>query len=164
MQSRNRLLAIICMSIALGIVVAGPAAAASRPPVPLAPTSAVSVTETLRGLGGFAVAASPIVCTPTMQLPHRSSHVPSNVNWIVNISCTAPVASLSATLKLLWVGHQWYGPVTNGNAGQSSLTSQIDAPCNTGDYQGVAHWAVLFYSGGSGTSYGATQVVHIDCA
>jgi hypothetical protein len=99
-----------------------------------------------------------------MQLPHRSSHVPSNVNWIVNISCTAPVASLSATLKLLWVGHQWYGPVTNGNAGQSSLTSQIDAPCNTGDYQGVANWAVLFYSGGSGTSYGATQVVHIDCA
>jgi hypothetical protein len=147
-QRRARRLSLFLVAIIVALLSAEHVGAAPARPVTVGPVPPVSVTEkvTVNTL----TRTAPIVCQPTMQLPHRSSHDPTNVNWITNITCTAPVASLSATLRLLWVGHTWYGPKTNANAGSPSLTSQIDAPCNTGDYQGVADWTVRFFSGGSG--------------
>jgi hypothetical protein len=158
------LLALVFIPIALVLVMASQASA-SAPRQATPATAAAPIRVFPRSSdAGILGAAAPNVCTPTMQLPHRSSHDPSRVNWIVNIVCLEPVASLTATIQLNWVYHMAYGPVVNGNFGQLSLQSQIDAPCNTGTYQGIANWTVTFMSGFTGTSHGATALTPIACS
>lgn len=143
---------------------AGPAA-----PAAAAATSASGsgqIVATMSAPSGQMTAAAVIVCTPNVQNPHNSTHVPGTVNVVVTLSCTAPVRSINIRAALyrngLLVRDSGQRTVNNSSFAQHNAA----VPCQNATYQGWMSYGVLFPPGfvpptGSGSGFG--NVVSITC-
>jgi hypothetical protein len=107
-----------------------------------------------------AAAGDPIVCTPNVQDPHPSSHVPGTVNVVVTVSCTEPVAQIRVEAALYLqnpTDQMWYLQSTSDVATfNDTVAAQNNAaaPCQDGNWAGWMWFSVTFYDGYTGQSQG----------
>jgi hypothetical protein len=94
-----------------------------------------------------ATTAAVITCTPNVQNPHKSTHVPGTVNVVVTIACTSPVSELHVNAALYrngaLVAQSGYR-VFYGTAFGSNNAAE---PCHTATYTGWGGFGVLFPPG-----------------
>jgi len=142
---------------------------ASVAPVAVAPGSPAAFNQVMAVKsrpGGRATAADTIVCTPTVQNPHKSTHVPGTVNVVVTLSCTQPVPGINirAALYLNGLLVKDSGQKTVNNSAFAQHNAAV--PCQSGTYQGWMSYGVLFppgYVPPTGASSGFGNVVSITC-
>lgn len=88
-----------------------------------------------------------ILCTENIQYPHKSTHVPENVNVVGTLECTAPVSELVLNVGLYYnhVLVSQSGPVTVYGSSYDQATAAT--ACVNGLYGGAAHGYVVFPPG-----------------
>jgi DNA-binding beta-propeller fold protein YncE len=90
--------------------------------------------------GGGAHAADVITCLEIeVDHPHRSTHLPETVNWIVRVVCTAPVLNLRMRLVLNWEGKEISetGYIEKGDV--ATAKQNVTATCISGWFRGWAY-------------------------
>lgn len=130
-------------------------AARSMPPSLQLPTSLLPNTSQLGNTtqsaqaSGYASAApqSVINCEENIQYPHKSTHVPENVNVVGTITCSAPVSELVLNVGLYYNGVliAQSGSVTA--YGTTFVQANAATRCRNGTYGGGAHGYVYFPPG-----------------
>jgi hypothetical protein len=143
---------------------AGAAPAAAQPAAKSGTATGPSVLTRSAVTGP--IAAATIVCTPTVQNPHKSTHVPGTVNVVVTLSCTSAVPQINIRAALYKNG------LLVKDSGQKSVFNTAFAqhnaavPCSNGTYQGWMSYGVLFppgYVPQTGASSGFGNAVSITC-
>jgi hypothetical protein len=169
----RRILFVAAAGISAGALLAAPnASAATAKPQPSASKTAVhaasaapSITAVRTVKTGRAVVEQTITCTPNVQNPHKSTHVPGTVNIVATISCTAPVPTLQVNAALYYNGLLAAQSGYNNVAG-SYAQNNAAVPCANGTYQGWGGFVVVFppgYTPPSGTTSGFGNAVSITC-
>jgi hypothetical protein len=110
--------------------------------------------------------ASVITCTPNVQNPHKSTHVPGTVNVVVTMSCTAPVSEIWVDAALYRNGglvvESGYRVFYSTAYGSNNAAE----PCHTASYVGWGGFGVLFppgYVPQWATTSGFGNSVYITC-
>jgi hypothetical protein len=170
MRRRIRAVLVTVFAAIIGILVAGPAGAATGQAVALgtAPestaTSVVVVSSSPAQTSTVAPAAT-ITCTLQVNYPHKSSHVRGSVNVTATITCTAPVSSLAMQVGLYRNG-ALVARNTVSNAGSAYLWGNAATPCVSATYVGAASGAIRFppgFSPPTGSVYGQSPAIGITC-
>lgn len=170
MRRRIRAVLVTVFAAIIGILVAGPAGAASGQAVALgtAPestaTSVVVVSSSPAQTSTVAPAAT-ITCTLQVNYPHKSTHVPGMVNVTATLRCTAPVSSLSMVVGLYRNG-SLVSSNRVSNAGSAFLAGNSATPCVSATYVGAARGGIVFppgFSPPSGTVYAQSPAIGIRC-
>jgi len=128
----------------------GVADAATKPP--MSPAGVSTGTKTVgvfhfpaaavRGKAPLVTSQADIICYLNVQNPHKSTHVPENVNVVATVSCNLPPAALALTVALYyWTGSSWVlvgipGQVVN--YGRSFIQANSATTCRNGLYEGAA--------------------------
>lgn len=134
--------------------------AASPSSVRAAATQAQAVSSTVSG------ARAAITCTPQVQYPHKSTHVPGTVNVVVTLSCTAPVSGINIRAALYRNGALVRDSGQKTVSGTSFASHNAAEPCHNATYQGWMSYGVAFppgYVPPTGASSGFGPVVNITC-
>jgi hypothetical protein len=105
-----------------------------------------TASHSQRGLMPAFTDQSTITCTLSIDNPHKSTHVPTTVNVVAHWVCTAPVSSLSMTVRL-FRGSTQVGQGSSSNSGQATLNGNAAANCVNGSYHGTATGTVVFPPG-----------------
>jgi hypothetical protein len=110
--------------------------------------------------------ATVITCTPIVQNPHKSTHVPGTVNVVVTMSCTAPVSEIWVDAALYrnggLVAESGYRVFYSTAYGSNNAAE----PCHTASYIGWGGFGVLFppgYVPQWATTSGFGNSVYITC-
>jgi hypothetical protein len=185
MNRSKRLSAVVvgALIVAASVLFTDPASAATGStgymaapqldPKPPAGRSTISITATRTAAadaGTWATAdigaQSAIVCTASVDDPHKSSHQPGTINAIARVSCTAPVAQI-------WINEQRlevYGyPITRAsgnNSGQAYLGTNAWAGCATAIWSNAADVWVQFPPNYNPITQSGTVIspqVYIEC-
>jgi len=101
----------------------------------------------LGGVHATVIRPDGILCTENIQYPHKSTHVPENVNVVGTITCTAPVSKLVLNVGLYY-NHALVaqsGPISS--YGSAYVQANAATPCVNGLYGGAAHGYVDFPPG-----------------
>jgi len=119
------------------------------PPAPLTVQTG-QIYAVPKGTGNATVIkpdAGGILCTENIQNPHKSTHVPENVNVVGTISCTAPVSRLVLNVGLYYnhVLVAQSGPISS--YGSAYVQANAAMPCVNGLYGGAAHGYAVFPPG-----------------
>jgi hypothetical protein len=96
---------------------------------------------------GSQPALLPISCTPSVDNPHKSTHVPTMVNIEGSVVCNEPVTSLSMTMYLDSPTDQLYQSRAFVNYGQLTLSGNLAVPCVSGVWEGFNEAFVTFPPG-----------------
>lgn len=107
----------------------------------------VAASRSVAAPGPKAAVESVIVCTLSIDYPHESSHVPGTANVESNWSCTAPVASLSMNVGLIFDHFDLTAEGSFSNAGLASLQGNAASDCFPGEYNGTSNGSVVFPPG-----------------
>ena len=167
MNSKNRMLrrCVAAAVVAAFTAFAGVSGAASAGSHSSRQAATATVTLKLLQPAAADVAQQTITCTLSIDNPHKSTHVPTTVNVVAHWACTAPVASLSLSVKL-YRGVVQVGSGNSSNAGQAALNGNAAANCVNGQYLGTATGTVVFppgYTPQSSTRSVQSPVVSITC-
>lgn len=95
---------------------------------------------------GAVASLSVITCTLAVQYPHKSTHVPENVNVVGTITCSAPVSELAINVGL-YFNNVLVAEGSNDNFGSSFISGSAAKLCVNGTYRGGDTGAVLFPPG-----------------
>ncbi|HLJ98374.1 MAG TPA: hypothetical protein VKU39_00545 [Streptosporangiaceae bacterium] len=95
---------------------------------------------------GTVAPLSVITCTLAIQYPHKSTHVPENVNVVGTITCSAPVSELAIDVGL-YFNNVLVAQGSNNNFGSAFLQGNAAKLCVNGSYRGGDTGAVLFPPG-----------------
>lgn len=122
--------------------------------------SITAVSSTPGHLGAAAV----ITCTPNVQSPHNSTHVPGTVNVVVTLSCTAPVPRISIRAALYRNGNLVKDSGAKDVLGARSAQNNAAEPCHAATYQGWMSYFVQFPAGyvpptGASSGFGPTRSI-----
>jgi hypothetical protein len=107
-----------------------------------------------------------ITCTPNVQNPHNSTHVPETVNVVVTISCTSPVTELDVDAALYRNGSLVAQSGYKSFHGASYAQNNAAVPCQNATYQGWGGFYVVFppgYDPPTGSTSGFGNAVSITC-
>lgn len=150
-------------TLPLLVGVAPSASAAAKTPGS-GPTLVLTATKSTSKANLTSQGPETITCTAIARNPHDSKHVGGTVNFVGQLSCTYPVASLTMTLYLYWNGYLQNG-ATNSNKGQASLSNNVAAACTSGAWQGSTVGEVKFPPGytPSGGVISQTNIQDISC-
>lgn len=173
MRMRVHAVLVTVFAAILGILLAGPAGAATEQV--LAP-AALSTAPESTATSGDVVSSSPaqtstvapaatITCTIQVNYPHKSTHVPGTVNVTATLRCTAPVSSLSMVVGLYRNG-SLVSSNRFSNAGSAFLAGNSATPCVSATYVGAARGGIVFppgFSPPSGTVYAQSPAIAIRC-
>ncbi len=111
-------------------------------------------------------ARAAITCTPQVQYPHKSTHVPGTVNVVVTLTCTAPVSGINIRAALYRNGALVSDSGQKSFSGTSFASHNAAEPCHNATYQGWMSYGVAFppgYVPPTGASSGFGPVVNITC-
>jgi hypothetical protein len=137
---RGRFVAVLAVTLVFAALVGAPSAVSAA-------SGQQSATAALSsGPSGAQVAQQTITCTLSIDNPHKSTHVPTTVNVVAHWVCTAPVSSLSMTVRL-FRGSTQVGQGSSSNAGRATLNGNAAANCVNGTYHGTATGTVVFPPG-----------------
>jgi hypothetical protein len=162
---RTRLAAAVCVPGLAFALLAGLAGAASAAQDTQQSAAATQGTAATRGIARQAVAQQTISCTLSIGNPHKSTHVPGTVNVVATWTCTAPVSSLSMTVRLFRNGVR-VAQRSFSNSGRSFLSGNAAASCVSGNYRGNATGTVVFppgYEPPSSTLFVRSPLKSITC-
>jgi hypothetical protein len=178
-----------CVATAATLAILGAAPAVASPdidPAPATPSGAAWVpvgqvpawsvpgsASIVARSSSTAATASTIVCTPNVQNPHESSHVPGTVNVVGTVTCTSAVPEIQLQVALYRqnpADGRWYlqsasGVMTYSNTafGQANAA----APCEDGNWVGWMSWyfkAPPGYTPPGGGNSGFGNQVAITCS
>jgi hypothetical protein len=163
-------LAVAVVGVTVG---AANASAQTRTPTPSVPHTRTGVaahppaiTAVRTTAPGRLAAQDTITCTPNVQNPHNSTHVPGTVNVVATFSCTAPVTELNVDAALyrngVLVAESGYNSVTGSSYAQNNAAE----PCNNATYQGWGGFYVIFppgYEPPAGSTSGFGNPAAITC-
>lgn len=147
-----------------GAGVASAADVAAVPPAS-APDSAdwpsITATSSTPGQTG---AAAVITCTPNVQSPHNSTHVPGTVNVVVTLSCTGAVPRIGIRAALYRSGNLVKDSGTKNVYGARSAQNNAAETCHRATYQGWMSYVVQFPAGyvpptGASSGFGPTRAI-----
>jgi hypothetical protein len=105
-------------------------------------------------------------CATRVQHPHKSTHVPGNVNVVVTLFCTAQVPQINIRAALYRNGSLVRDSGQKSVYNVSYAAHNAATPCVSGWYQGWMSYSVLFppgYSPPTGASSGFGNSVYITC-
>lgn len=113
---------------------------------------------------GQVSAADTITCTPQVQYPHKSTHVPGTVNVVVTLSCTKPVTRISIRAALYRNGNLVKDSGAKNVYGASFAQNNAAEPCHTATYTGWMSYFVNFPPGytpptGSSSGFGPSRPI-----
>lgn len=165
MKTKAFLLTILaCLSMAAGNGTASATEVSVTPPTNSITTATwPSLTATSSTPGQFGAAAV-ITCTPNVQSPHNSTHVPGTVNVVVTLSCTAPVPYISIRAALYRSGSLVKDSGAKSVYGARSAQNNAAEPCHGATYQGWMSYVVQFPAGyvpptGASSGFGPTRAI-----
>ena len=95
---------------------------------------------------GAAGAQTTITCTLSIDAPHRTAHAPLMVKIVSNWSCTAPVTSLTTSVKLMQAT-QVVAQKQCSNTGVATLRCGVATACVSGSYTATATGTAVFPPG-----------------
>jgi hypothetical protein len=99
-----------------------------------------------------------IVCTPSGDNAHKSTHEPTTINVIVSATCTEPVPLLTIHAGIYhWTGSAWELSCCSVKSviGKAEISENYAVPCVPGWYQGYEELYVQFVNESTGSSKGA---------
>ena len=107
---------------------------------------AISARHAAAESTGTAGGQTTITCTLSIDAPHKSAHTPFKVKVVSTWSCTAPVSSLSSTVKLMR-GTQSVGLKQCSNTGLAALRCSVGTACVSGSYTATVTGTAVFPPG-----------------
>jgi hypothetical protein len=99
-----------------------------------------------------------IVCTPSGDNPHKSTHEPTTINVVVKVTCTEPVPTITLHAGMYhWNGSAWELSCCNTKSviAKTKVSENYAVPCVPGWYQGYNSYHVQFVNGSTGESSGS---------
>jgi hypothetical protein len=138
---RGRFVAVLAVTLVFAALAGVPSAVSAG-----SGQQSASASLSQRGSGPASAEQSTITCTLSIDNPHKSTHVPTTVNVVAHWVCTAPVSSLSMTVRL-FRGSTQVGQGSSSNSGQATLNGNAAANCVNGSYHGTATGTVVFPPG-----------------
>lgn len=143
-----RRLAAALFTAAIGAAIAlqpATSAAASAPEIDR--NAVVTITSTAPGTDG-AGTQQVISCSIATHNPHHSSHVPGTINVVSQVTCTAPVASITGTVALFRDITTLAATGSGSNAGMAFLQmNAATSTCVSGLYDAFGSATIVFPPG-----------------
>lgn len=152
-------------ALGLAIMAIAVPSAVSKPRE-LPETMTITATKDDSRQGGRSAQAAPITCTMYVDNPHRSTHVPGNVNVISRIECTSVVARLWIEPVTLYRNFTPIASGSNYNMGQRRIQANAANTCVSANHFGRAQGGVVFppnYNPAGGSYAVQGQTVFVLC-
>ena len=137
---------LVVLAVASTALPLTPEIASASPSAPVKAPDTIEVTATSSAPPGSAAAAAVINCTVQINDPHKSTHLPTNVNVVGTVKCSASMASISMTV-ILFNNGRLIGINTKANVGKSSISVNAAANCIPSTYQGKGTATLVFPPG-----------------
>ena len=159
-----RSLSALLLAVAVAAIIAAPSALSAKDPQDL------TITAVLKSKGGGpqpAVTVGSITCTHSIGNPHKSTHVPSTVNVVSKIVCSAPVGALSINPINLYRNFSLVATGTNFNQGKAIIQANAATNgCIPANYDGQSTATILFPPGFSPQTWSgrvSSNLVFVSC-